>query len=76
MCGYRLGYNTQYSLIKFAEISKKTLTNKGFVGAVVMDLSKTFDCLNHELLLAKLNAYGFSTHAIRMVYNYPTGRES
>ena len=39
-----------------------------------MDLSKAFDCLNHELLLAKLNAYGFSTNAIRMVHSYLTGR--
>ena len=39
-----------------------------------MDLSKAFDCLNHELLLAKLNTYAFSTNAIRMVCSYLTGR--
>ena len=39
-----------------------------------MDLSKVFDCLNHELLLAKLNAYGFSTNAIQMMCSYLTGR--
>ena len=39
-----------------------------------MDLSKAFDCFNHELLLAKLNAYGFSTNAIQMVCSYLTGR--
>ena len=56
------------------ETCKKTLDSKGFVGAVLMDLSKAFDCLNHELFLAKLNAYGFSTNAIRMVQSYLTGR--
>ena len=72
--GYRQGYNTQHALIKLVEICKKTLDNKGFVGAVLMDLSNAFDCLNHELLLAKLTAYGFSTNAIRMVCSYLTGR--
>ena len=33
-----------------------------------------FDCLNHELLLAKLNAYGFSKNAIKMVHSYLAGR--
>ena len=74
VCGYRKGYNTQHALLKLVETCKKTLDNKGFVGAVLMDLSKAFDCLNHELLLAKLNAYGFSTDAIQMVHSYLTGR--
>ena len=39
-----------------------------------MDLSKAFDCLNHELLLAKLNACDFSTNATQMVPSYLTGR--
>ena len=39
-----------------------------------MDLSKAFDCLNHELLLAKLNAYGFGKNAIKMVHSYQAGR--
>ena len=62
------------------ETCKKTLDNKGFVEVVQMDLSRAFDCLNHELLLAKVNAYGFSanhrngTNAIRMVCSYLTGR--
>ena len=40
-----------------------------------MDLSKAFDCLNHELLLAKLNANGFITNAIQMVHSYLAGRK-
>ena len=35
------------------------LDNKGFVGGVLMDLSKAFDTIN-QLLLAKLHANGFS----------------
>ena len=45
------------------------LDNKKTFGALLTDLSKTFDCLSHELLLAKLHAYGFSIPALRLVYS-------
>ena len=38
---------------------EKSLGNKGFGGAILMDLSKAFDTLNHDLLIEKLHAYGF-----------------
>ena len=40
-----------------------------------MDLSKAFDCLNHGLLIAKLNAYGFSTSALRLIHSYLNERK-
>lgn len=39
---------------------KKSLNHKKFVGAVLMDLLKVFDSIRHDLLIAKLHAYGFS----------------
>ena len=39
-------------------------------GALLTDLSKAFDCLSHDLLIAKLNAYGFSLPALRLVQSY------
>ena len=38
------------------------------------DLSKAFDCLSHDLLIAKLSAYGFSMAALRLVQNYLSNR--
>ena len=35
-----------------------------------MDLSKAFDNINHDLLLAKLKAYGFSKQALSFMYSY------
>ena len=40
-----------------------------------MDLSKAFDCLNRELLIAKLSAYGFSRSALTLIHNYLDERQ-
>ena len=57
--GYRKGYSSQHSLFVMFENWKKNLDKGGKCGALFVDLSKVFDCLQHDLLLAKLNAYGF-----------------
>ena len=50
LCGYRKGFNAQYALISMIENWKNCLDGEGgFAGAVLMDLSKAFDTLNHEL---------------------------
>ena len=49
---------------------KSAVDNKKVFGALLTDLSKAFDCLSHDFLIAKLNAYGFSMTALRLVQNY------
>ena len=44
------------------------------LGALLADLSKAFDCLNYDLLIAKLNAYGFSWPALRLIHDYLLNR--
>ena len=41
----------------------------GQYGALLTDLSKAFDCLSHNLLKAKLDAYGFDIPALRLLLN-------
>ena len=74
MSGYRKGYNTQYALMALLEKWKQSLDNHGYAGAVIMDLSKAFDTINYELLIAKLHAYGFTMPALKMVYSYLNNR--
>ena len=54
---------------------KLCIDNKGFAGGLLMDLSKAFDTINHQLLLPKLHAYGFSQQALAIVCSYLSNRK-
>jgi hypothetical protein len=49
---------------------KKALDDNKFVAAILMDLSKAFDCLPHNLLLLKLKTYGLSDSALDLLFSY------
>ena len=74
MCGYRKDYDAQYGLLKLVEKWKTTLNKNGYAGVVTLDLSKAFDTINHELLLAKLDAYGFDKSSLKLIKRFRTDR--
>ena len=66
--------SVQHALIALLEKLCLSLDNKGCGGAIFMDLSKAFDTLNHDLLIAKLHAYGFSKKALILIKSYLSNR--
>ena len=72
--GYRKGYGTQHCLLVMIEMWRKALDEKKVAGAILTDLSKAFDCLNHDLLIAKLTAYGYDKSALKFIYDYLENR--
>ena len=74
-CGFRTGFNGQRYLLAMVQKWHKTLDGGGETGAVLTDLSKAFDCIDHNLLIAKLNAYGFEKQSINFIYSYLTKRK-
>ena len=71
---YRKSYNSQHVLIRLIEEWREYLDKDFVVGAVMTDLSKAFDCIPHDLLIAKLEAYGLGEKALSYIYSYLTNR--
>ena len=70
ICAYRENYSSCHVLVRLIENWKESLDKNFVTGAVLMDLSKAFDCIPHDLLIAKLHAYGFSLKAATFIYSY------
>ena len=67
--GFRKSHGIQHSLIVRVKIWKKALDEKENMSAIFIDLLKTFDTINHGLLLVKLKAYGFSKQALSFMFS-------
>ena len=57
------------SIISYLRFEKfrKAIDNGLYTGILLTDLSKAFDCLSYDLLIAKLNACGFSNNALKFI---------
>ena len=75
LCGFREKQSMQRALIRLLESCRNCLCNKIVMGMVLMDLSKAYDRLPHDLLIAKLAAYGFGSDSLHLICSYLTGRK-
>ena len=58
LCGFRMTHSTQHALIRLIQSRKRELDNSGLLGKIIIELSKVYDCLPHDLLIVKCKAYG------------------
>ena len=67
---YTSRYTTNHTLILLIENRRSGLANNLFTGAVLKDLSKAFDCIPHDPLIAKMHAYGLHFDTVTFLHNY------
>ena len=72
--GFLRGHSCCSALLKLTDDWRQALDNKKDVAVIAIDLSKAFDSICHNLLLAKLKAYGVHDTAIKLIQSYLSGR--
>ena len=75
LTGFKKTHGTQHLLVTMLEKWKKAVDKGEYVSTLFMDLSKAFDTINHDLLLAKLKTYGFSLNAVKLMRSYLKNRK-
>ena len=73
-CGFRKGYSSQNYLLAMLENFKKSADDGNKFDALLTNLSKAFDCIDHKLLIAKLFCCGVSPSALNLIHSYLSNR--
>ena len=73
--GFRKKFSSRHSLLAMFEKWKKVIDNGGNCGALLVDLSKPFGCIVHDLLLANLSAYGFDYNSLKLISSFLSDRK-
>ena len=75
LCGFRKAHSTQYPLFRLLQAWQKELGNSGNVGTILTNLSKAYDCIPHDLLMAELQAYGLDKMRLNINFDYLNDRK-
>ena len=73
-CGFRKGCSTQHCLLMMLESWKEAVDKSKAFGALMADLSKAFDCLSQDLLIAKLHVYRIDLTSLKLLQDYLSNR--
>ena len=66
LCGFRKAHSTQHALFKLLQRWQKELDNPGLVGTILMELSKAYECLPHDLVIAKFETYDLGKSSLTL----------
>ena len=75
LCRSRKAHSTQHALFKLLQSWQEELDKGGFVGTVLIDLSKAYGCILHELLVAKVETNVVCKAALNLISNYISHRK-
>ena len=75
LCAFKKGHSTQHALFRVSEMVRHSIDKGGITAMVLTDLSKAYDCLPHDLLIAKLDGYGVGIDSLKLIYSYLTDRK-
>ena len=76
LSAFRQGHGCQDTLLTLIKNWRKDLLKNHKIGALLMDLSKAFDCMPHDILIAKFKAYGVQDQSIKIIKSYLTDRSN
>ena len=75
LCGFRKADSTQRAIFRLLQSWQRELDKSGYVGTILMNLSKAYDCIPHQLLIVKLEAYGLHKNSLNVLADYLSGRK-
>ena len=75
LCGFRKAHFTQHALFRHLQEWQNELDKSGFVGTILIDLSKAYDCLSRDLLIAKFETYVNGKSGLNLLLNYLSNRK-
>ena len=74
-CGFCKGCSAQHCSLAMIEKWKKVVNDVSDFGGLLTDLSKAFDCISHDLIIAKSEVYGFHIDALKLIHYYFSNRK-